>query len=145
MTGIFTANSHLGADVNLILQIVMLLLLIIGLFYKKKRKFKMHGVLMLIAVILHVLTFLVVMGPPFYESFNYYITATSDLSVQTTLAHAVPGAIAMIMGIILVVAWAIRPSNVARCSRLKRLMDVTLLLWLISLLFGIATYFVFYV
>ncbi len=144
MTGILGTNAHLGADVNLILQIIMFLILIIGLIYKQKRKFKIHGGLMAIAVILHVLTFLIVMGPPFYESFNYYITETSDPSVQTTLTHAVPGAIAMILGIILVGAWVIRPSNVARCSRLKRLMDVTLLLWLVSLIFGIATYFVFY-
>lgn len=144
MTGILGTNAHLGADINLILQIIMLLFLIIGMVYKNKRKFKMHGGIMGIAVILHILTFLTVMGPPFFESFNYYITATSDLRVQTTLAHAVPGAIAMILGIILVGAWALRPSNIAACSRMKRLMDITVLLWLVSLIFGIATYLVFY-
>jgi uncharacterized membrane protein YozB (DUF420 family) len=145
LTGILGTNAHLGTDINLILQIIMFLIIIISLIYKNKRKFKIHGGLMAIAVILHVLTFLIVMGPPFFESFNYYITATSDLRVQTTLAHAVPGAIAMIMGIILVGAWALRPSNIAACSRMKRLMDITVLLWLISLIFGITTYIVFYV
>ena len=97
-----------------------------------------------IAVILHVLTFVLVMGPSFSEGYNYFTTATSDLGVQTTWIHAVPGAIGMILGIVLVGAWALRPSNIAACSRMKRLMDVTTLLWLISLIFGIATYFVFY-
>jgi len=67
------------------------------------------------------------------------------VGVQTTWIHAVPGAIAMIMGIVLVGAWALRPSNIAACSRRKRLMDITVLLWLISLMFGITTYLVFYV
>ncbi len=145
MAGIFGTGAIFQTDINLILQIVMFLVIIIGLIYKVKRKFKIHGILMGIAIILHVLSFVLVMGPSFFEAYDYFTMATSDLGVQTTWIHAVPGAIAMILGIILVVAWAIRPSNVARCSRLKRLMDVTLLLWLISLLFGIATYFVFYV
>ena len=137
-------NANLGADINLILQIIMFLFLIIGLVYKNKRKFKIHGSIMGIAVILHVITFLVVMGPPFLEGFNYFITATSDFRVQMTLAHAVPGAIALILGIALVEVWAIRPSDIAACSRRKRLMDITTLLWLVSLIFGIATYFAFY-
>jgi uncharacterized membrane protein YozB (DUF420 family) len=145
LTGILGTGAHLGADVNLILQIVMVIIIILSLIYKNKRKFKIHGELMAIAVILHVLTFLTVMGPPFFEGFNYYITATSYLSVQMTLAHAVPGAIAMVLGIILVSTWALRPSNIAACSRKKRLMDITVLLWLVSLIFGIATYIVFYV
>jgi uncharacterized membrane protein YozB (DUF420 family) len=144
LTGIFGTNAHLGADINLILQIVMFLLLIIGLVYKNKRKFRVHGSIMGIAVILHVITFLTVMGPPFLEGFNYFITATSDFRVQMTLAHAVPGAIAMILGIALVEMWAIHPSNIATCSRRKRLMDITTVLWLVSLVFGIATYFAFY-
>jgi len=98
-----------------------------------------------IAVILHVLSFLVVMGPSFSEGYEYFTTATSDLGVQTTWIHAIPGAIAMILGMVLVGAWALRPSNIGACSRRKRIMDITTLLWLVSLIFGIATYLVFYV
>ena len=144
MTGFLGTNAHLGADINLILQTIMFLLLIIGLVYKKKRRFRIHGSIMAIAVILHVITFLTVMVPPFLEGFNYFITATSDFRVQMTLAHAVPGAIAMVLGIVLVEMWAVRPSNIATCSRRKRLMDVTTILWLVSLIFGIATYLAFY-
>ena len=145
MTGIFGTNAHLGADINLILQTIMFLIIVISLIYKNKRNFKIHGGLMAIAVILHVITFLIVMGPSFFEGFNYYITTTSDLSVQMTLTHVVPRAIAMILGIVLVGAWALRSSNIAACSRMRRIMDVTVLLWLVSLIFGIATYLVFYV
>ena len=145
MTGIFGTGAVLQTDVNLILQIVMFLIIVIGLVYKNKRKFKIHGGIMGIAVILHVISLLLVMGPSFSEGYEYFTTATSDVGVQTTWIHAVPGAIAMIMGIILVGAWALRPSNIAACSRRKRLMDITVLLWLISLMFGITTYLVFYV
>jgi len=145
LTGIFGTGAVIQTDVNLILQIVMFLIIIIGLVYKNKNKFKIHGGLMGIAVILHVLSLLLVMGPSLYENYDFFTTGTSELGVQTTWIHAVPGAIAMILGIVLVGAWALRSSNIAACSRMKRLMDITVLLWLVSLIFGIATYIVFYV
>ena len=108
-------------------------------------KFKIHGGLMGIAMILHVISLLAVMGPSLFQSFEYFITATSDFGVQTTWIHAFPGAIALILGIVLVGGWAMHPSNIAACSRRKRMMDITVLLWLVSLIFGIAVYVLFYV
>jgi uncharacterized membrane protein YozB (DUF420 family) len=145
LTGIFGTGADLQVDINLILQIVMFIIIAISLFYKKKKKFKTHGGLMGIAVILHILTFLTVMGPIFFGHFSMFVDYFSYPEIQTTWIHAIPGAIAMIMGILLVGLWALRPSNVAACSRRKRLMDVTVLLWLVSLIFGIATYILLYV
>ena len=144
MTGIFGTGALLETDINLLLQIVTFLIIVISLVYKSKMKFKIHGGLMAIAVILHIISFFAVMGPTFSQAYDYFTTATSDLGVQTTWIHAIPGAIAMILGIFLVASWALRPSNLAACSRRKRLMDVTTLLWLVSLIFGIAAYLAFY-
>ena len=145
MTGIFGTGALLQTDINLTLQVVMFIIIVIGLVYKNKNKFKIHGGLMGIAVILHILSFFAVMLPSFNVAYDYFTTATSNLGVQTTWIHAIPGAIAMILGIVLVGAWALRPANIAACSRRKKLMDITTLFWFISLLFGIATYIVFYV
>ena len=123
----------------------MFLIIVISLIYKNKNKFKIHGVLMGIAVILHVLSFLTVMGPIFFGYFREFTKYISHPEIQTTWIHAIPGAIAMILGIILVGLWALNPSNIAACSRRKRLMDVTVLLWLVSLIFGIATYILLYI
>lgn len=145
LTGIFGTGAVLRTDINLLMQIVMFLIIVISLTYKKKMKFKIHGGLMGIAMILHVISLLAVMGPSFSQSFEHFITATSDFGVQTTWIHAVPGAIALILGIVLVGGWAMRPSNIMACSRRKRMMDITILLWLVSLIFGIAAYVLFYV
>jgi len=145
LTGIFGTGALLQTDINLILQIVMFLVIVIGLVYKSKRKFKIHGGLMGIAVILHVISLLAVMLPSFNDGYDFFTTAISDLGVQTTWIHAIPGTIAMILGIVLVGAWALHPANIASCSRRKRLMDITTLFWFISLIFGIATYILFYV
>ena len=144
MTGIFGTKALLQTDINLILQIIMFLILLMGYFYKKKGKFKAHGVVMGIAVFLHVFSFLLVMGPSFFGNFEFFTTETSHLGVQTTLIHGFAGAIAMILGIGLVGVWALSPSDIAACSRRKRIMDATILLWLVSLIFGISTYLIFY-
>ena len=145
MTGIFGTGASIQVDVNLILQIVMFLIIVIGLVYKRKNKFKMHGGLMGIAIILHVISFLAVMGPIFFMYFREFVKYISYPEIQTTWIHAIPGAVAMILGIILVGSWALNPSNITACSRRKRLMDITILFWFVSLIFGIATYILLYV
>ncbi|MCJ7613226.1 DUF420 domain-containing protein [Candidatus Bathyarchaeota archaeon] len=144
MTGLFGTGASLEIDINVMIQVVMFLIIVVGLVYKRKRKFKMHGELMGIAVILHLLSFLIVMLPTFYADFDYFTMTTSDIIVQITWIHVIPGAIAMILGVFVVGAWALRPGNIAACSRKKRLMDIVTLLWFISLIFGVATYMVFY-
>jgi uncharacterized membrane protein YozB (DUF420 family) len=145
LMGIFGTGALIQTDINLIIQIVMFIAIIIGMVYKNKRKFKMHAMLMGVAVILHIISFFAVMLPSFNDGYDYFVSATSEFGVQTMWIHAIPGAVSMILGIFLVAAWALRPANIAACSRRKRLMDVTTLLWLISLIFGIASYIVYYV
>jgi uncharacterized membrane protein YozB (DUF420 family) len=145
LTGIFGTGALIQTDINLVLQVVMLIIIVVGLVYKSKRKFKIHGGLMGIAVMLHLISLFAVMLPSFNDGYDYFTTATSELGVQTIWIHAIPGAIALILGIVLVATWALHPSNIASCSKLKRIMDITTLLWLISLMFGIAAYVVFYV
>ena len=145
LTGIFGTGALIQTDINLIIQIVMFIVIVVGLVYKSRKKFKIHGALMGIAVVLHLISFFTVMLPSFNNSYVYFVTATSDLGVQTMWIHVVPGALSMALGIFLVAAWALRPTNIAGCSKRKRIMDITILLWFISLIFGIASYIIYYV
>lgn len=129
---------------NLVLQIITLGLIFLSLYFKMKNNYKIHGTTMGVALILHVLTFLLIMGPIFFENYSFFSTETSFNYVQTTWLHAVPGAIALILGIYLVLRWVIKTSNISGCIKRKRIMDVTLLLWIFSLVFGIATYILIY-
>jgi uncharacterized membrane protein YozB (DUF420 family) len=122
----------------------MFIILGVAYFYKRAKNYRLHGSLMGVAVILHIISFVTVMAPRFRENFGLLTTETSILGVQTAWIHIIPGAIALILGIFLVAAWAIRSSNVAGCFKRKRIMDVTIALWLFSLIFGIITYLVTY-
>jgi uncharacterized membrane protein YozB (DUF420 family) len=129
---------------NLLLQIITLGLIFLSLYFKIKNNYKIHGTTMGIALILHVLTFLLIMGPIFFDNYSFFSTETSLSYVQTTWLHAIPGAIALVLGIYLVLRWTINASNIGGCIKRKRIMDLTLLLWAFSLVFGIATYVLIY-
>jgi len=144
MSGIFGTSAVLITDVNLLLQVISFLFILVGLWFKIKGRFKNHGFAMGGAVILHLLSFLLAMGPAFMDGFGFFTTDIGFSGVQTMWVHAVTGAIALVLGIVIVLAWIVRVSDIAACTRRKRLMDVTVLLWLISLIFGIATYLNFY-
>jgi len=144
MSGIFGTNAMLITDINLLIQIIAFVLILVGLGYKTKGKIRNHGFVMGVAVVLHLLSFLLAMGPSFLDGFEFFTTDTSYVGVQTMWVHAVTGAIALVLGIVIVLAWIVRVSDIAACTRRKRLMNVTVLLWLISLIFGIATYLNFY-
>ncbi len=144
MTGILGTGAVLITDLNLMVQIVSFLLLLISMLYKIKGKIKLHGYLMGLAVLLHFITFIVAMGPSFFGEMEYFSTATDFLGVQAMWIHAIPGGVALILGIYLVMAWVFNLSNLAGCSKRKRIMDITILLWGLSLIFGIVTYLSFY-
>ena len=145
LAGIFGTNAILITDANLIVQIISFLLLLIGLVYKAKGKFKLHGSFMGVAVFLHLISFLIAMAPSFLDGFEFFTTDTLHLGVQTMWIHASTGTIALFLGIVLVLTWIFQSSNVEACIRRKRLMDVTAVFWTISFIFGITTYLVFYV
>jgi len=119
-------------------------MLLTGLAYKTKSQLKLHASFMGIAVSLHLISFLLAMAPSFIGAFEFFTTDMSLTGVQTMWVHAISGAVALILGILLVVAWILQSSNFKACIRRKRLMDITALLWTISLIFGIATYLAFY-
>lgn len=134
----------LNTSLNMLTQILTIIIIFVSLYFKKKGKIKLHGTSMGIAVILHLLTFVLVMGPIFAENFSFFSSEMGLPLVQTTWLHAIPGAIALILAVFLVVIWAVKASNIAGCYKRKRIMDITLLLWLFSLVFGIVTYVLIY-
>lgn len=97
-----------------------------------------------IATILHVITFLLIMGPIFFENYSFFLTETSLIYVQTNWLHAVPGAITLILSLYLVLRWTINSSKIEGCFKRKRIMDLTVTLWIFSLAFGIITYIFIY-
>jgi uncharacterized membrane protein YozB (DUF420 family) len=144
MLGLFGSHTALITDVNLLIQVISFILLFVGLGFKLKKKFKIHGIVMGVAILLHLLFFIVAMWPSFSGGFEFWTTSISLFGVQAMWIHAITGTIVLILGLFLFIAWVLRISNIAACFKRKRIMDVTFALWFISIIFGVGMYLSLY-
>jgi uncharacterized membrane protein YozB (DUF420 family) len=128
------------STISLGIQIVVLGLLLTAVFLKTQKKYKLHGTVMLSAVVLHIISILVVMVP----SFGAFFSAPSSVDYANiftilTLVHVSSGLLAALLGIWLVSSWHFQ-TNLQPCFGRKRFMDVTIVLWSLAIALGIVLY-----
>jgi len=137
--------SPFAAQINLVFQIVILAVLFASMgALKKKRDYSLHGSAMMIAAMLNAFSFIWVMGPSLLNLEQLVVDKPLNIISVATMAHAILGAIAEILAIWIVVSWRLR-SSTKYCVRKRRIMRVTMVLWLIALFSGILLYAFLYV
>jgi hypothetical protein len=121
---------------NIIVQISILLLLILGLILKKKRKYIWHGDIMLLAVIINALLLLSHMGPSLI-----YLPDEPTFVTVLGIIHAGIGTVAEFGGAWIVVKWwAHGGSEIKYCATKRSLMRKILILWVAALGLGLVFY-----
>jgi len=97
MTGLLGTRASLQADANLIFQVVIFLLLILGFVLARKRNLTYHERIMKIVAVLNLASIFLVMVPSIIVSLvpllSYYPVIGS-----TVLVHALFGGLAAILG-----------------------------------------------
>jgi uncharacterized membrane protein YozB (DUF420 family) len=135
-----------GADLNLLIQIAMGVLLLVGAFLARAKRYAAHGVCQTAVLILNLPMIALVMWPslhsrvlprlPRHFAKRYYVVAT---------AHGVLGALAEVLGLyILLVAGTNMLPATWRFQRWKLWMRIELTLWWVVLFSGIGTYYIWY-
>jgi uncharacterized membrane protein YozB (DUF420 family) len=131
--------TYVESTISLGIQMVVLALLIGAIFLKSKNKYRQHGIVMFSAVVLHIVSILTVMLPSFGAYVGPGVINFSDVWAIITLFHVSTGLIAVLFGIWLVGSWHLK-TDIKQCFRKKRVMDATLILWILSILLGILLY-----
>jgi uncharacterized membrane protein YozB (DUF420 family) len=125
---------------SLVIQITILFLLLGGYGLKVKKKFRQHGIVMLVAVVLHTITILAVMIP----AFNAIMTGDFPIIVATiTSVHGTLGITAEVLGVYIVASWRLRTS-LQYCMPKKKWMLLTIILWITAIILGVTIYLHFY-
>ena len=127
------------ATVSLSIQIAVLFLLIGGFTLKRMKKYRQHGITMTSALALHFTVILTWMIWSLWAFLRPGSTNLVDIFTVITLAHASVGITAGLLGVWIVSSWRLR-ANMQMCFAKKRIMLVTLTLWLIALSLGIILY-----
>jgi uncharacterized membrane protein YozB (DUF420 family) len=134
----------LVATISLTSQIGVFILLLGGYMLKRRRRFRQHGVFMLVALVLHVLVMAAIMIPSFVQGvIPFLATQVSDVSFVLVPVHVVAGIVAAVLGGWIVVSWGLRRS-LEYCVPKKRWMRVTFFVWFGALLSGFLLYLYFY-
>jgi uncharacterized membrane protein YozB (DUF420 family) len=133
--------TYVESTISLGIQIVVLGLLIGAVFLKTRKQYRRHGIAMFSAVVLHIVSILAVMVPSFRVYAGSGGINFSDVWASVTLVHVSAGLIAALFGVWLVGSWHLK-TDMKGCFRKKRLMDVTLILWMLSIVLGIILYLV---
>jgi len=104
--GFLGTEASFQADLNLILQIVIVILLLTGYMLARRKVIFNHGKIMLISVILNAVAILLVMGPSLLLGAGSIITAPlKPTSIIGVIIHPILGGIAELTGIYLVYSW----------------------------------------
>ncbi|MCW3980353.1 MAG: hypothetical protein NWF11_02650 [Candidatus Bathyarchaeota archaeon] len=133
----------ISPQVNAVLQIIILVLLLVGVGIKRRQKHVLHGITLLAAVILNLLSFVLIMFP---SLIRMEIISTQPLYIISlaTLIHSAIGIVVIILGIWLVSVWRLQ-SNLKNCFKNKKLMRLTTAMWLSALLIGFLLYSLLYI
>jgi uncharacterized membrane protein YozB (DUF420 family) len=147
VTGFLGTGATFGADLNLVVQLIMGLALIAGTILAKRKRYRAHGICQTTVLLLNLLMIGAVMWPSFQQQVKpalpklfhkwYYAAAT---------IHAVLGITAELLGLYIVVVAGTKllPQRL-RFKHWKRWMRTELVLWAIVLLTGVGTYCAWYV
>lgn len=142
--GLFNPNAVFLSDVNLLFQLAILFVLVLGFSFKRRRIYAKHGATMGIAVALHTVAIFAIMVPSLSALIGSFenLLALPELVI---LSHAVLGSLVELLGLYLVVAWVSHHREVKICFENKKFMKPTIILWLIELALGIFVYIVLYI
>jgi uncharacterized membrane protein YozB (DUF420 family) len=108
---------------------------------KRKRKYSGHGITMLVTVLMNAGSFLLVMLPSLLGLAT--VTELTPLSISMVVAHACLGSATMALGLWLVGSWHLQ-SSIQGCTRRRKIMRLTFIAWLVTLLLGVLLYMSLY-
>jgi uncharacterized membrane protein YozB (DUF420 family) len=145
--GFLGAGATFGADLNLVVQLIMGVALIAGARLAKQKRYRAHGICQTTVLLLNLLMIGVVMWPSFQQQVEPALSKTlHKWYYEAAIIHAALGITAELLGLYIVI---VAGTNVLpqwlRFKHWTWWMRTELVLWVIVLLSGVGTYCAWYV
>ncbi len=141
--GFLGTRAGLPADINLVVQVAMLVVLIYAVIQAKRGKAS-HCQIMPVLVIINAALIIAVMNPAFFRALPAAVQNPTRPRPSVMWPHALLGGIAQLLGVYISIASQNLEFREAHLPTLKRLMRITAVLWSAALINGILLYFVWY-
>src|SRR6202158_309832 len=147
MKGFLGTGATFGADLNLVVQLIMGMALIAGALLAKHKRYRAHGIFQTTVLLLNLLMIGLGMWPSFQQQVKPAVSkACHKRYYEAATIRAVLGTPAELLGlyIVIVAGTSVLPQWL-RFTHWKWWMRTELVLWAIVLLGGVATYCAWYV
>jgi uncharacterized membrane protein YozB (DUF420 family) len=147
LKGFLGTQAGFGADITLVLQIVMGVSLIAGVFLARTKRYVMHGICQSTVLLLN----FVIIASFMWPSFSFQVLPGlpkhfARRHYNLAALHGTFGGVTELLGLyILLVAGTNIVPEAWRFRRWKLWMRIELALWLFVLLIGVGTYLIWYV
>ena len=126
---------------NLYLQVLFLALVFVSLGVKTQKKFRLHGIIMLAAVVLHLISVIIVMIPSYGNMLPLIAEGALGGVYIITLVHGIIGILTAVLAVWIVASWRLRQS-LKYCAPKKNVMRATLILWVLAVILAVLLYVV---
>jgi uncharacterized membrane protein YozB (DUF420 family) len=147
MKGFLGTGATFGADLNLVVQLIMGVALLAGALLAKHKRYRAHGICQTTVLLLNVLMIGLVMWPSFQQQVKPALSkGHRKWYYEVAIVHAGLGVTAELLGlyIVIVAGTKLLPRRL-RFNNWKWWMRTELVLWMIVLLSGVGTYCAWYV
>ena len=136
--------APINSTLNLYLQILILVILAIGVFFAKIRKFKNHERIMGSAILLSLISLIFFMIPVFQQKTAFLTNSPDYSSSQIIIFHIIIGVLAAALTTNIIVKRTISSSlHKYMAKPRKTLMKITLIIWVGAFIYGTAL-FIYY-
>jgi uncharacterized membrane protein YozB (DUF420 family) len=141
--GFLGRPSTFGADLNLLVQAGLGLLLLAGLLLARRARFGLHGLCQATALVVTLVMTAIWMLPAYRDNYGPAIFRLGNRVSVAAAAHVVTGSVALLVGIyvVLVAGTPLVPRGM-RFTNYKAWMRTLIALWWLALLLGVLTYWV---
>ncbi|MBM4430444.1 MAG: hypothetical protein FJ026_08885 [Chloroflexi bacterium] len=146
--GLLGTRATLVADLNLILQIVILIVLAISVFQGRRRGMDRGRILVTVAVAINAVLIIAVMNPSFFRILPFALHHPAARGPRLVFPHVVLGTLAELTGVYLVLSpnrdSAQTPHLQPTSLTTRTAFRVMLVLWAAALVIGLLVYSVLY-
>lgn len=147
MSGLLGTGATRSADINLLVQLAMAIVLTIGMVLARKKRFRAHGWTQSSVLILNLVAIGSVMVPSFHRQVLPHVSSGwHDAYYAAAIVHATAGTLVEVLGLYVVVVAGTKllPERL-RFRNYKLWMRTTLALWWVVVILGLGVYSVWYV
>jgi len=145
MDGLLGTKAGIQADLNLLLHLAILLLIVAGFTFARRKRFEIHEKWMFSGIVLVAVSFFAWMAPSYIDNFHVIVEELYSPGVIVTNIHVALGAITGILAIYIVLRMKFDLPQKFTVKRVKRLMRTTFTLWWLTFISGLSFYLIYYV